>query len=84
MSRPVQGDGGEPAGGRFAKWSWTPGPPGVQLKVADSGCPAPRGKADDGHLNLPGGGHAELPGGGQRDVRRSSSGRCCSFRSSAG
>jgi hypothetical protein len=36
MSRPVQGDGGEPAGGRFAKWSWTPGPPGVQLKVADS------------------------------------------------
>jgi hypothetical protein len=32
VSRPVQGDGGEPAGGRFAKWSWTLGPPGVQLK----------------------------------------------------
>src|SRR5260370_20897394 len=41
VSRPVQGDGGEPAGGRFAKWSWTPGPPDVQLKVAGSPCPAP-------------------------------------------
>ena len=40
MSRPVQGDGGEPAGGCFAKWSWTPGPPDVQLKVADSRCRA--------------------------------------------
>ena len=27
MSHPVQGDGDEPAGGRFAKWSWTPGRP---------------------------------------------------------
>ena len=36
MSRPVQGGGGEPAGERFAKWSWTPGPPDVQLKVTDS------------------------------------------------
>jgi len=41
LSRPVQGDGGEPAGGRFAKWSWTLGPPGVQLKVADSVCHPP-------------------------------------------
>ncbi len=30
------GHAGQPAGGRFAKWSWTPGPPDVQLKVADS------------------------------------------------
>ena len=36
MSRPVQGDSGEPAGERFAKWSWTPGPPDIQLKVTDS------------------------------------------------
>src|SRR5689334_9303986 len=36
MSRPVQGGGGEPAGGHFAKLSWNPGPPDVQLKVADS------------------------------------------------
>jgi hypothetical protein len=36
MSRPVQGGGGEPAGERFAKWSWTPGPPDIQLKVTDS------------------------------------------------
>jgi hypothetical protein len=32
LSRPVQGDGAATAGGRFAKWSWTPGPPASNLK----------------------------------------------------